>query len=501
MDDHASNLNRRSLLCGGSALLGTSLIAAPLAGWTARQADAGPLSPVDGPFGPVAPVADHSTGLPLLQLPSGFQYTSFSWTGDLMSDGQPVPARHDGMAVVLNRRRELTLIRNHENSLGPTIQGGGIYDPVLVPGALVGAEGLLPLSGGTTRLVYRGRRWVRDEGSLGGTVANCAGGPTPWGSWLSCEETMVDVAPVGGKKHGFVFEVPGDGVSSAVPIIDMGWMSHEAVAVDPATGIVYLTEDNGPNSGLYRFLPADNSQRIGSLEAGGVLQMARVVSQTNADLRDPAQGAVFDIDWVTIDEPLRQPELAAPDGIFFGGKSGPFLSGEEQGAATFARLEGAWAADGLIYFTDTSAGAAGEGVVWAYRPSEDREGGGQLTALFVSQTRVAGNNPDNITVSPDGTILFCEDGGGEALRLMGVTPQGESYVFGVNNVMLEEADLTRISRTEIAPGDYTGREWAGATFSPDGNTLFVNIQTPGITFAITGPFALARLRLGRGGRG
>ena len=275
----------------------------------------------------------------------------------------------------------------------------------------------------------------------------------------------------------------------------MGFFRHEATAVDPRTGVVYLTEDNGPHSGFFRFLPKDRSPRVGALEAGGTLQMLRVKGQANANLADIEGGDAFDVDWVTITEPDRDPEkLVAYEKsgrpAMGGGKSGPYLQGEAGGGARFRRGEGCWYYDGLIYWVDTSGGGAEAGSVWAYNPAAER-----MTAIYVSPSMDEADAPDNITLSKTGTIILCEDGGGErsllgfrtrGTRLLSVDGNGLVRVMGENNMDLGEEIP---GKPMIAPDDYRGSEWAGATFSPDGKTLFVNIQTPGVTFAITGPWA------------
>jgi len=102
-----SQAARRSFLQGSGALAAATFTNS-LAALYARNAEAaacgGFSGQVAGPYGPIAPVADQSTGLPLLQLPAGFRYTSFAWTGDTMLDGRPCPSNHDGMAVVMTRR-------------------------------------------------------------------------------------------------------------------------------------------------------------------------------------------------------------------------------------------------------------------------------------------------------------------------------------------------------------------------------------------------------------
>lgn len=505
------SLTRRRFLksaAGGVAL------AAPLGAVHARHQDGQGFGFLSDDYGPIAPVADRTTGLPLLKLPKGFRYWSYGWTGDLMADGTYTPDRHDGMAVVdidfsYARGFELILIRNHERGPSapdnplPVIGGGSAptYDTFVVPGVVAG------IGGGTTEVRFNQHGFTSSNPTLAGTLVNCAGGPTPWGSWLTCEETTIRGSLIGAKDHGYVFEVPSPrlGMASARPIRDMGLMDHEAVAVDPVTGYVYLTEDNGPTSGFYRYRPNNRSRRLGTLEEGGVLEMLKVVDQPNADLRDAEFGDRFDIDWVRIDEPDSDPEeFVSPDPVFppieGAGRSGPFLQGEAAGGAVFRRGEGCWYHHGTIYFVDTSGGPAGKGVVWALKPDRRHGHGGhhqrrrdELVAIFSSPAEVVADNPDNLTVSPRGGILVCEDGGGVVVdgalafgsRLIGIDHRGDSYVFAENNVVIEEL---LADKPFIGVGDYRGQEFAGATFSPFGRTLFVNIQTPGITFAIEGPW-------------
>lgn len=486
-------LSRRALLRGSAAWLGAAAFPTAVQALLARQARAG--RPRGGeasgsPYGDPVPAIDQTTGLHLLDLPPGFTYRTFSWTGDPMLGGQPAPSNHDGMAVVQvveNRTRDLVLIRNHEVVLGELIggsTGGPIYDASLGLG--------VPLGGGTTTLTFRRGQWIEARPSLGGTVGNCCGGPTPWESWLTCEETISDGRNLGGLIHGYVFEVPAPshGPASAVPIVDMGLFRHEAVAIDPRTGFAYETEDGAEGSGFYRFRPNVPNGGLGSLEQGGALDMLKVVGEPDADLStDVVQGQAFDVEWVPIPEPGLLPEAAVGQPIYLG-PSGPYSQGRADGAANFSRLEGCWFADGSVYFADTTGGPAGDGVLWRYDPPETlgrQDDRGRLTAVFVSSGRPEADNIDNVTVSPRGGIVMCEDGGNpEGTRLVGLTPEGEAFPFAVNQVVL---DAPPSGKPSIAPGDYRHREWAGVCFDPSGRWLFANLYAPGITVAISGPWA------------
>jgi secreted PhoX family phosphatase len=220
----------------------------------------------------------------------------------------------------------------------------------------------------------------------------------------------------------------------------------------------------------------------------------------NADLRSVVAGDRFAVEWVRIADPNADPEGFESPGAGFppiqgNGRSGCFLQGEAQGGAFFARGEGCWHHHGVIYFVDTSGGPAGKGTVFALEPARHghRKGSDRLTVLFASPDEETADNPDNITISPRGGILLCEDGGGLEVggerifgaRLVGVNRDGSSYIFAENHIQLAASLPDKLF---VPPGDYRGEEFAGATFSPLGSVLFVNIQTPGITFAIEGPW-------------
>ncbi len=474
------------MLTASAGLLSACAVDKPLAALAAREYDSTGASP----FGALSPVTDPSTGLDLLQLPEGFSYSTYGWKGDEMTTGGPTPGAHDGMAVVGQRASDgaWILIRNHELRRGDTIAAGaGVYDGHLYEGGVLDDEDAITLGGGCTRLFYKDGVWLGAEPALGGTYRNCSGGPTPWGSWLSAEEIIFDGREHGGALHGYVFEVPAEGEASARPIVDMGLFRHEAVAVDPRSSTVYLTEDNKAASGLYKFVPHDRSGQLGSLEAGGTLYMLAIEDEPLCDLGDAEEGDRYRAHWVEIADPNALPEVVDVWGAT-SGKSGPFMQGEAQGAGIFSRLEGAWFQDGALYFADTDGGAAEEGVIWKYVPDADEQGG-ELIAIFVSRFSEETDAPDNLCLNPRGQLFFCEDGGHMPERVMGVTQDGQVFAFAANNVVLSEADIAAMGRDGvIGAHDYRASEWAGAGFSPDGQTFFVNIQGPGITFAITGPW-------------
>ncbi|QOJ00062.1 MAG: DUF839 domain-containing protein [Phycisphaeraceae bacterium] len=410
----------------------------------------------------------------LCDLPAGFRYSIISRAGDEMADGLLVPGKPDGMAAFPGPGGRTLIVCNHEVQHRDTkkspfgekdervgrVPAGKIFDR--------GLRGRLPACGGTTTLVYdtASQRLERQFLSLAGTVYNCAGGPTPWGSWISCEESVVGVADQCAQEHGWAFEVPATAepaLADPVPIRGMGRFVHEALAIDPKTGIVYLTEDDGQGL-LYRFLPADPRRFL----AGGRLQALMVRGSPGMDTSNGEgapniePGSALRCAWIDLEE------IESPKGdLRFRGRSA--------GAARFSRGEGAWWGGDSLYFCCTDGGPKKKGQVWRYTPSEGEgrggDGDGGTLTLFIEPNDASViDNPDNITVSPWGDLIVCEDGPGEN-GVLGITPGGRVY--------------------PLARCRLDSHEWAGACFSPDGSTLFMNLQGKGLTLAVTGPWTPA----------
>jgi len=472
-----TQLSRRTVLKGGTALTGGALLGGPFQGVAAAWAGADEQQPTrDVPcYGPLRGTPDKADGVGRLALPKDFKYRSFNPAGSLLSGGAVTPGRHDGMACFDGPRGDFILVRNHE-----------INGPVKAMGNTDTAYDEMAGGGTVTLRVGPHGKVRRARISLNGTQNNCSGGPMPWGSWVTCEET-VNGPDVGNdftgqdnkllrQKHGYIFEVPVGGRAERLPIRSAGRFAHEAAAYDPHTEAIYLTEDNFAfPSGFYRYLPPKDPRLVKSILDGGALQMLAVRNSADQDLSGhQAPRTTYDVAWVTIDDP--DPDFA-PGTTNDQAISAVGDQGRARGAARFSRLEGAVYDAGLIYFTSTQGGAQtdeppagfgkGRGQVWAYDPRAE-----QLHLIYESPSKQVLDLPDNITVSPSGALVLCEDGP-EGNLVRGVTRKGNIFDFARNVIEGKEDE-----------------EFAGSTFSPDGKTLFVNIQSSqGLTFAIWGPWS------------
>ncbi|MDM7954809.1 alkaline phosphatase PhoX [Blastomonas sp.] len=417
-----------------------------------------------GSSGPSPLVADPDG---ILDLRPGYAYRVISRGGDVMDDGHVVGDRADGMGCFGLGNGRVALVRNHE--LQARHHESGPFGSRPVPLAYDRSDDGLALPGGTSTLVYdlRSRKVEAQYQSLAGTIRNCSGGVTPWGSWLTCEEDVTRAGNGVARDHGWVFEVPAShkGLVEPVPLTAMGRFNHEAAAIDPATGIVYLTEDRD-DSLFYRFLPAQR----GRLSAGGRLQALAFVEPGIDDTRNWSEvtlpiGGARPVRWIDLDG------THSPDDDLR-------LRGHASSAARFARGEGVHFGNGSIYFCCTSGGAAKLGQVFRYRPSSAEGQPAERSSPAMLQNFVESTDPrmfnfgDNLTVAPNGHLVVCEDQYSLVVdnHLRGVSPAGEVYT---------------LARCRLQT------ELAGACFSPDGSTLFVNLYSPAMTLAITGPWTTA----------
>ena len=487
---------RRAMLTG-SAAAGVGLV---VAGATPSLAEAAPTTSSDRRPGgghkqprPFPPLVDVPNGL--LALPPGFRYTVVTRAGQTqMNDGQgPTPSNHDGTAVFKAPKNRLRLIQNHELPAGaalgvPHIEGT-VYDPTALQG------------GGCTVIETddQGRNhgeWV----GISGTLTNCAGGPTPWGTWLTCEETETKAGAAWSgsglngtysKDHGYVFEVFADGRAHPEPIKAFGRYAHEALAIDPTRRQVYLSEDaSNPNGLFYRWtapagvrlsdgIAAKLGPTAGELEAMAIIMDDGSVLPDVAYLTSAQLGRPFPVRWVHV--PERDGQTTSVRKQF----TGEITRGK--------KFEGVYGIDSGVYVVNSFAfnsadlpadAVKHDGMVWFYSYRDQTI---TLVTYFPHQTTsdtgappkysdMVFDGPDNVTVTPWGTLVLAEDGVG-ASHVLSSVPGGPTYAIARNQLNIG---------TAAAP-EYS--EFTGPTFSADGKVLFVKIQTPGITLAITGTWS------------
>jgi uncharacterized protein len=442
-----TTIDRSTFLRRGAAAAAGLAIAGPLTALRVRTATGAPVRG-EG-YGPLVDMGE-------LALPRGFRYRVVSREGDPMSDGSPTPGIFDGMAAFRGAKNTTILIRNHENR-----RRAG-ESPVIVPAELR-YDRDPTYNGGCTKLVVTPDLRVSESFAiLGGTSTNCAGGPTPWGSWITCEEVFDDGA--GGTPHGYNFEVDAfaGGPVRAEPIRAAGRFVHEAVGI--IDQVLYQTEDRGLEACLYRYVPDGAVRRPGDLaRSTGTLQALKVAGNPAMNMSSGVPvGRPMKVEWVTIDAPEPATDTVRAEA-------------KTKGAALFDRQEGCWVHDGRLYFDCTEGGPEDLGQVWELDPGRDT-----LTLVYESPGADELKNPDNLVVTPRGDLILCEDADPPMyLRLLTL-----------------EGEISEFARAIDAPGS----EFCGACFDPSGRVLFVNQQGDrgsgadrvlARTYAITGPWMRA----------
>ena len=481
-DVQMTAIDRRTFLRRSGAASGALAASGPFGAFTANAlAKKGSRSTGYGPL--VLKTDERGNSL---WLPAAFDFVTVQQQGEPMRDGQPTPGIFDGMGAFATKEGgAVVLIRNHENreraGEQKVVTGPAEYNPLAF--------------GGNTKLVVdesavlsKTAPFVRESFAiLGGTSTNCAGGQTPWGTWITCEEV---VKRLGGRKHGYVFEIDAvaDGPVPAIPAPRFGRFSHEAIAY--TGGIFYLTVDRsiqglGEGGGapaetlgavFYRFVPKRRPGRQGNIaELPGDLQALMLKGRPKANMDAVATpGVPFKVEWVTVPEPDHDDDTdnrrdRTP------GFTPTRVQAIDRGAAYFDREEGCWVGNGKVYFDCTSGGPAKQGQIWEYDPGRET-----LTLVYVSTDGRRLQAPDNIVVVPGtGDILAQEDGDAEQY-IRGITRDGRIY------------DFARTGNNET--------EFCGGCFDPSGKILFVNQQgerqalpdgppdARAVTYAIFGPF-------------
>ena len=411
----------------------------------------------------------------MLDLPPGFSYRIVSRAGDPLPGGGTTPGRHDGTASFVGPRGGLLLVQNHEigaSDPNPTVAAPELtYDP--------------KAKGGTTTLALGHHLQPIDQYvSLAGTWSNCAGGLTPWGTWLTCEETETRAGATADKDHGFVFEVdpatPANNVQPT-PLIGLGRFAHEAVCVDPNTGVLYLTEDaSGPNGLVYRFVPNDTSSAYGTLRNGGALT-AMSCSLAGVQVPDlsvfTVPGTTLNVEWIAVPDPqaatvsirrqLADSQVTRSrkfEGAWWGDAT---ANGDGKGHGRGNRK--AEMAHIVCSFARRSDGSAAEhdGQVWGYDPDSQTLTLELYLPVNLQPASDTPDGPDNICVSPYGGFFLAEDG------------EGVQHLLAVDT----DGNVAPFARNRLSSSEFTG-----VNFAPDAKTLFANIQDQGLCFAITGPF-------------
>ncbi len=392
-------ISRRQLIVSG-ALAAGALAGSPR---LLREALAAPARAGVSPYGALGPPDANG-----LMLPPGFSSREVA-RGLSQVAGYPWPVFPDGQATY------------------STAEGGWIL--------VTNSESLAPAGAGTSAIRFRPDGGVAAAYRiLGGTNVNCAGGPTPWGTWLSCEE----------HDSGLVWECDPAGKLMAVARPALGVFNHEAAAVEPSQRQLYLTEDK-PDGGFYRFTPvaypdlSDGLLEVALVAADGRVSWREVPNPTPAPVQTPTRKQVAEMT--------------------------PFNGGE-----------GIWHDGGVLYFT-----TKGDKRLWAY---DSRTGTLEIVFDHAAAPDSSLDAVDNVTVSAAGEIFVCEDGGNMEIGL--ITPEREVSPF-----------LRFTGPAHPVEGEFKS-EVCGVVFDPSGTRMYCTSQRahpqspnapgPGAVYEISGPF-------------
>ena len=408
--------DRRTLLKSGVASAG-ALALGP--SFFMRAFAHGPVKVGRSPYGPLQPFDSNG-----IALPKGFRSREIARGGvPVAGSSSPYPYHFatDGQATY------------------PTLGADGAPDGGWILAA--NSEVPIPRAGGASAIEFDKRGNIeRAYRILEGTQQNCAGGPTPWGKWLSCEE----------HDAGQVWECDPTGANPAVARPAMGVFSHEAACVDPGEERIYLTEDEG-NGCLYRFTPRDYPDL-----SDGLLEVA--------------VGSGARLEWVEVPDPSAS--------------STPTRE-QVRGARRFDGGEGTWFDFGIVYFT-----TKGDNRVWAYHVRSQR-----IEVLYDKQklgSRAPLSGVDNITVSQSGDIYVCEDGADMDICIVTAGFDVARFCKLDKNVHGGPAE----------PSPVAGNETVGVVFDPAGERMYFGAQRSfpigpptgiprGVVYEVRGPFRKA----------